>query len=243
MAQLGRAGRVRKSCAKAAHLRRNGVAVTRAGVRPDLRPALARPGSWDPARGLAPLELRHSFASVWSDSGPPVEQTSQLVGRGGSTSPSCCTATSSVRCCRRRRGRGSAVHAWGPRCDLMLSLTLSLDWSGASGSDGCPGSTMCIVDLCPPNLFGDSSPCLARNVPRDDQGRSSTGPRRDAPLRLSCSPGRRQNRTAGPCRRRFSSRDDDAPSGSGGVVRSAAGHVRVDPGRHGGLHVAAHHHL
>ena len=55
-----------------------------ANVRRDLRRALSgvpgiRPAEW------TPRELRHSFVSVLSDAGIPVEQISQLVGHRGTT--------------------------------------------------------------------------------------------------------------------------------------------------------------
>lgn len=61
-----------------------GTEMDAANVRRDLRRALALvPGiaseSW------TPRELRHSFVSVLSDAGLPVEQISQLVGHRGTT--------------------------------------------------------------------------------------------------------------------------------------------------------------
>ena len=55
-----------------------------ANVRGDLRRALTLvpgvdPGEWNPR------ELRHSFVSVLSDAGIPVEQIAQLVGHSGTT--------------------------------------------------------------------------------------------------------------------------------------------------------------
>lgn len=61
-----------------------GTELDAANVRRDLRRALAlvpgiRPEDW------TPRELRHSFVSVLSDAGLPVEQISQLVGHRGTT--------------------------------------------------------------------------------------------------------------------------------------------------------------
>ena len=61
-----------------------GTEMDAANVRRDLRRALAlvpgiRPEDW------TPRELRHSFVSVLSDAGLPVEQISQLVGHRGTT--------------------------------------------------------------------------------------------------------------------------------------------------------------
>jgi integrase len=46
-----------------------------------------------------PRELRHSFVSLLSDSGVPIEQIADLCGHAGRRSPSRSTATSSVRFC------------------------------------------------------------------------------------------------------------------------------------------------
>lgn len=61
-----------------------GTELDAANVRRDLRRALAlvpgiRPEDW------TPRELRHSFVSVLSDAGVPLEQISQLVGHRGTT--------------------------------------------------------------------------------------------------------------------------------------------------------------
>jgi integrase len=61
-----------------------GTAMDAANVRRDLRRALAlvpgiAPDEW------TPRELRHSFVSVLSDAGVPLEQISQLVGHRGTT--------------------------------------------------------------------------------------------------------------------------------------------------------------
>ena len=61
-----------------------GTEMDAANVRRDLRRALAlvpgiKPEDW------TPRELRHSFVSVLSDAGLPVEQISQLVGHRGTT--------------------------------------------------------------------------------------------------------------------------------------------------------------
>ena len=61
-----------------------GSELDAANVRRDLRRALALvPGVV--AALWTPRELRHSFVSVLSDAGIPVEQISQLVGHRGTT--------------------------------------------------------------------------------------------------------------------------------------------------------------
>ena len=55
-----------------------------ANVRRDLRRALRSVPGIDPGE-WTPRELRHSFVSVLSDAGIPVEQISQLVGHRGTT--------------------------------------------------------------------------------------------------------------------------------------------------------------
>ena len=63
-----------------------GSELDAANVRRDLRRALALVPGVVPAL-WTPRELRHSFVSVLSDAGIPVEQISQLVGHRGSVSP------------------------------------------------------------------------------------------------------------------------------------------------------------
>lgn len=63
-----------------------GSKMDAANVRRDLRQALALVPGLDPLEGT-PRELRHSFVSVLSDAGVPVEQISQLVGHSGTTVP------------------------------------------------------------------------------------------------------------------------------------------------------------
>jgi integrase len=53
-----------------------------ANVRRDLRRALALVPGLDP-HDWTPRELRHSFVSLLSDAGVPVEQIAQLVGHSG----------------------------------------------------------------------------------------------------------------------------------------------------------------
>ena len=61
---------------------RFGTAMDAANVRRDFRRALALvPGLQ--AKEWTPRELRHSFVSVLSDAGIPVEEISQLVGTQG----------------------------------------------------------------------------------------------------------------------------------------------------------------
>ena len=55
-----------------------------ANVRRDLRRALALVRGSSPV-DWTPRELRHSFVSVLSDAGLPVEEISQLVGHRGTT--------------------------------------------------------------------------------------------------------------------------------------------------------------
>jgi integrase len=59
-------------------------ALAAANVRRDLRRALALVPGIDPGE-WTPRELRHSFVSVLSDAGIPVEQIAQLVGHSGTT--------------------------------------------------------------------------------------------------------------------------------------------------------------
>jgi len=61
-----------------------GSALDSANVRRDLRRALRLVPGIEPEE-WTPRELRHSFVSVLSDAGVPVEQISQLVGHRGST--------------------------------------------------------------------------------------------------------------------------------------------------------------
>ena len=56
----------------------------RRDVRRDFRRALALVPGLDPSM-WTPRELRHSFVSVLSDAGVPLEQISQLVGHSGTT--------------------------------------------------------------------------------------------------------------------------------------------------------------
>ena len=53
-------------------------------VRRDFRRALALVPGLNPSE-WTPRELRHSFISLLSDAGMPLEQISQLVGRSGTT--------------------------------------------------------------------------------------------------------------------------------------------------------------
>ena len=63
---------------------RIGTEMDSANVRRNLRRALACVPGIDPA-AWTPRELRHSFVSVLSDAGIPVEQIAQLVGHRGTT--------------------------------------------------------------------------------------------------------------------------------------------------------------
>jgi integrase len=63
---------------------RHGSEVDAANIRRDLRRALHQVPGIDPAE-WTPRELRHSFVSVLSDAGIPVEQIAQLVGHRGTT--------------------------------------------------------------------------------------------------------------------------------------------------------------
>ena len=61
-----------------------GTALNAANVRRDLRRALSLVPGVEPDQ-WTPRELRHSFVSVLSDAGVPVEQISQLFGHRGTT--------------------------------------------------------------------------------------------------------------------------------------------------------------
>src|SRR5215217_2814313 len=61
-----------------------GTQLDAANVRHDFRRALALVPGLNPAE-WTPRELRHSFVSVLSDSGVPVEEISQLVGHSGTS--------------------------------------------------------------------------------------------------------------------------------------------------------------
>ena len=61
-----------------------GTAMDAANVRRDFRRALRLVPGLDP-RDWTPRELRHSFVSLLSNAGVPVEQISQLVGHRGTT--------------------------------------------------------------------------------------------------------------------------------------------------------------
>jgi integrase len=61
-----------------------GTKMLAGNVRRDFRRALALVPGLDPSM-WTPRELRHSFVSVLSDAGVPLEQISQLVGHSGTT--------------------------------------------------------------------------------------------------------------------------------------------------------------
>jgi integrase len=63
-----------------------GTAMDADNVRRDLRRALALVPGIDPS-DWTPRELRHSFVSVLSDAGLPVDEIAQLVGHRGTTVP------------------------------------------------------------------------------------------------------------------------------------------------------------
>jgi integrase len=63
---------------------RFGTGIDAANVRRDFRRALALVPGLE-AKEWTPRELRHSFVSVLSDAGIPVEEISQLVGHRGTT--------------------------------------------------------------------------------------------------------------------------------------------------------------
>ena len=56
-------------------------------MRPTSVVIFAARSLWSPAstRGVDPARLRHSFVSVLSDAGIPVEQIGQLAGHSGTT--------------------------------------------------------------------------------------------------------------------------------------------------------------
>jgi integrase len=60
------------------------VIAERGDVRRDFRRALALVPGIDPAM-WTPRELRHSFVSLLSDAGVPLDEISQLVGHSGTT--------------------------------------------------------------------------------------------------------------------------------------------------------------
>ncbi len=61
-----------------------GTQMDAANVRRDFRRALELVPGIDPA-DWTPRELRHSFVSVLSDAGVPLEEISRLVGHSGTT--------------------------------------------------------------------------------------------------------------------------------------------------------------
>jgi site-specific recombinase XerD len=61
-----------------------GTAMDTAKVRRDLRRALELVPGVQPAE-WTPRELRHSFVSVLSDAGVPLQEISRLVGHSGTT--------------------------------------------------------------------------------------------------------------------------------------------------------------
>lgn len=58
--------------------------MTGSWMRRDFRRALGLAPGLDPQE-WTPRELRHSFVSLMSDAGVPLEQISQLVGHSGTT--------------------------------------------------------------------------------------------------------------------------------------------------------------
>ena len=73
-----------------------GTQLDAANVRRDFRRALKLVPGLNAAE-WTPRELRHSFVSVLSDSGVPVEEISQLVGHSGTSVPSWFTYTNCGR--------------------------------------------------------------------------------------------------------------------------------------------------
>jgi integrase len=63
---------------------RYGTPLNPAGVRRDFRSAIRGAAGLDPAE-WTPRELRHSFVSLLSDSGIPLEEISRLVGHKSTT--------------------------------------------------------------------------------------------------------------------------------------------------------------
>jgi integrase len=63
---------------------RYGTTLNPANVRRDIRRAIKSAPGVD-ARDWTPRELRHSFVSLLSDSGTPVEEISRLVGHKSTT--------------------------------------------------------------------------------------------------------------------------------------------------------------
>ena len=79
-----------------------GTEMDAANVRRDFRRALGLVPGVD-ASEWTPRELRHSFVSVLSDAGVPVEQISQWLVTAVRRLPNWSTGTSCGRCCRRAR--------------------------------------------------------------------------------------------------------------------------------------------
>jgi hypothetical protein len=65
---------------------RLGTGIDAANIRRDLRRALALVPGLNPA-DWTPRELRHSFVSLLSDAGVPLQEIAQLVGPAAPTSP------------------------------------------------------------------------------------------------------------------------------------------------------------
>ncbi len=63
---------------------RVGTSLDAADVRREFRRAIRGAAGLDPAE-WTPRELRHSFVSLLSDSGVPLEEISRLVGHSGTT--------------------------------------------------------------------------------------------------------------------------------------------------------------
>ena len=79
-------------------------------VRRDFRRALALVPGLNPSE-WTPRELRHSFVSLLSDAGVPLEQISQLVGHSGTTVTELVYGTSCGRSFRPARSSWTSCSA------------------------------------------------------------------------------------------------------------------------------------
>ena len=108
-------------------------------VRRDFRRALALVPGIDPSE-WTPRELRHSFVSVLSDAGVPVEEISQLVGHSGTTvtelvyrhqlKPVIQTGATVMDQLFGRKSEGALAPSLVSRCAATESCTEQNPWSG-----------------------------------------------------------------------------------------------------------------
>ena len=112
-----------------------GSELDSANVRRDLRRALGLVPGWTRLE-WTPRELRHSFVSVLSDAGVPVEQISQLVGHRGRRSPNSSTGTSCGPSSDRCDSDGSALQSARRKRVAVCGVTQSVTQQPGRGSDG-----------------------------------------------------------------------------------------------------------